>query len=225
MICPFCKTDIDNDSFYCDQCGNEILICPVCKNPGKGKRCTQDGSKLNTAKEFADSKNKVEQFAANSNDGMQQPIQQKTVTQNTYLGNIPDITKGNRELDNDLSGANFIGQPAKNITDIIQIANRKLNIVIRLKDGDVIGRKAGNFTNIFGAYNQISGKHAQILFIQSKGMCIVDLGSSNGTKFGGKTLLPNQPEVIINGATLLLANIEFSVEVFSPNNPDATVRV
>jgi predicted amidophosphoribosyltransferase len=35
MICPACKNEIERDSFYCDQCGEEILICPACKNRAK----------------------------------------------------------------------------------------------------------------------------------------------------------------------------------------------
>ncbi len=50
MYCAFCKAEIEDDSFYCDQCGREILICPKCNKPGKGKICTQDGTTLITAK-------------------------------------------------------------------------------------------------------------------------------------------------------------------------------
>jgi len=46
MQCSFCKISIDDDSLYCDQCGKEILICPKCNKPGKGKMCTIDGTPL-----------------------------------------------------------------------------------------------------------------------------------------------------------------------------------
>lgn len=46
MICAHCNGGIDDDSYYCDQCGKEILICPKCRKPGKGKICTSDGSTL-----------------------------------------------------------------------------------------------------------------------------------------------------------------------------------
>lgn len=51
MICLFCKCEIDDDSFYCDQCGQEILICPKCNKPSKGKFCTSDGTTLVKMKE------------------------------------------------------------------------------------------------------------------------------------------------------------------------------
>lgn len=50
MQCAFCKATIDDDSLYCDQCGKEILVCPKCNKPGRGKVCTQDGTTLVTAK-------------------------------------------------------------------------------------------------------------------------------------------------------------------------------
>lgn len=41
--CPKCKSEIDNDSHYCDQCGQEIRYCSLCGHPGKGNRCTDCG--------------------------------------------------------------------------------------------------------------------------------------------------------------------------------------
>ena len=46
MQCPSCKETIDDDSLYCDQCGEQILVCSVCGRPGKGKRCIFDGKEL-----------------------------------------------------------------------------------------------------------------------------------------------------------------------------------
>jgi len=44
--CPSCKEQIDDDSRYCDQCGEQILICSVCGRTGKGKRCIFDGKEM-----------------------------------------------------------------------------------------------------------------------------------------------------------------------------------
>ena len=46
MQCPLCKETIDDDSRYCDQCGEQIMVCSVCGRPGKGKRCIFDGKEL-----------------------------------------------------------------------------------------------------------------------------------------------------------------------------------
>jgi len=46
MQCPLCKETIDEDSRFCDQCGEQIMVCSVCGRPGKGKRCIFDGKEL-----------------------------------------------------------------------------------------------------------------------------------------------------------------------------------
>ncbi len=51
MICAWCKSDIDNDSYHCDQCGKEQFICPACGKPGKGKSCVEDGNPLFSPKQ------------------------------------------------------------------------------------------------------------------------------------------------------------------------------
>lgn len=54
MKCHNCKSVIDNDSWFCDQCGAKIYLCPECHTPGKGegKRCGMCGSKLVAAEEL-----------------------------------------------------------------------------------------------------------------------------------------------------------------------------
>jgi len=46
MQCLSCGSVIEDDSFYCDQCGLEIKVCELCGTPGKGKRCTRDGKRM-----------------------------------------------------------------------------------------------------------------------------------------------------------------------------------
>lgn len=53
--CPKCKANIESDSWFCDQCGSELFICPECKIFGKGKRCTQCGTELVKASSMASS--------------------------------------------------------------------------------------------------------------------------------------------------------------------------
>jgi len=45
-ICPYCGALIADDSFYCDQCGKQLLICPNCHEYGKGKFCKHCGSPM-----------------------------------------------------------------------------------------------------------------------------------------------------------------------------------
>lgn len=53
QTCPKCKQLIDDDSWYCDQCGAELMVCPQCRTIKRGMRCNQCGSPLIKAKDFA----------------------------------------------------------------------------------------------------------------------------------------------------------------------------
>ncbi len=53
MTCANCSSTIDDDSFYCDQCGEAVLVCSECGRPGAGKRCIYDGKRLIPAAEVA----------------------------------------------------------------------------------------------------------------------------------------------------------------------------
>ena len=43
IICPSCKEEIDDNSYYCDQCGHALLYCKQCGRVGIGRRCTYCG--------------------------------------------------------------------------------------------------------------------------------------------------------------------------------------
>ena len=43
IICPTCKEEIEDDSRYCDQCGQALLYCNQCGRVGIGRRCTYCG--------------------------------------------------------------------------------------------------------------------------------------------------------------------------------------
>ena len=36
MKCYNCKSEIDADSCFCDQCGEQVFVCPQCHTAGKG---------------------------------------------------------------------------------------------------------------------------------------------------------------------------------------------
>ena len=43
IICPNCKEEIEEQSFYCDQCGQALMYCSNCGRVGTGRRCTYCG--------------------------------------------------------------------------------------------------------------------------------------------------------------------------------------
>jgi hypothetical protein len=46
IICPACKEEIEDDSHYCDQCGQQLLFCKQCGHVGVGRRCTRCGGMM-----------------------------------------------------------------------------------------------------------------------------------------------------------------------------------
>jgi pSer/pThr/pTyr-binding forkhead associated (FHA) protein len=46
MECGKCKAQIDDDSYFCDQCAVELFRCIGCGQLGSGKRCKHDGKPL-----------------------------------------------------------------------------------------------------------------------------------------------------------------------------------
>ena len=52
MKCPFCKAVIDDDSWFCDQCGKELKFCPECRQPKRGTECPACGADLVSAAAF-----------------------------------------------------------------------------------------------------------------------------------------------------------------------------
>lgn len=52
MRCLYCKEIIDDDSFYCDQCGRKLTFCPDCKVLQRGTECPVCGATLVGGKEY-----------------------------------------------------------------------------------------------------------------------------------------------------------------------------
>lgn len=201
MICPNCKCDIEDDSFYCDQCGAEIMICPKCKSPGKGKICTQDGTKLIPAKE--------------AQTGALPALKQTEPAVHPGSGHTPAAAVT----------AHPVPEQAA-VPGSISFTNKAINARFSPADGDVIGRNSGQYVHIFGNYNQVSGRHAQINNDTKLGWCITDLGSSNGTKYNGQPLTPNVRQPLTDKSFVLIANIEFYIQIEpAPSNASKTVRI
>ena len=52
VSCPFCDKEIENDSYFCDQCGEKLKLCPKGHGFKKGKICSQCGRTLVEAHTF-----------------------------------------------------------------------------------------------------------------------------------------------------------------------------
>jgi hypothetical protein len=193
MQCPFCKISIDDDSLYCDQCGKEILICPKCNKPGKGKMCTRDGTKLITMK------SKI----AGTAIGVGVSVAVSSVPAQN-LGPTPVLDKGE-----------------------LHLINKNLGLDIKIEKDVLVGRTTGDFVDIFRKYQTVSSRHLQINFDLQKGWLVTDLGSTNGTKYNNIALVPNKPQILKDKSYLIIANIEFYVQILTkkPIGKTGTTRV
>lgn len=102
IICPACKEEIDNDSHFCDQCGQALLFCDRCGNVGIGRRCTHCGG-LMVAPD-------VNKKASDGIFGMPESDMTTSISTREYQqqngNNIPVLTLANDSLNIRIVGIN-----------------------------------------------------------------------------------------------------------------------
>lgn len=237
QTCPKCKQLIEDDSWFCDQCGTELMVCPSCRTIKRGMTCNQCGTKLVTAKAFAQNGGSVK-------DPTTPPVGN---TQNVGPSPTPNVNPN----PNSQPHTGFVGQHTPNTGQPIQNTGQQVvtpgqpiadtnsdrtmrpgatppppprqpqakpghlvcqNPPIRLGigDGAIIGRR-GSYAQTFAGQGYVSGNHARLQYNASGQFEIVDLGSTNGTFVNGQQLAPNMPRVVNVGDIVKFANLEFAV--------------
>lgn len=240
QTCPKCKQLIEDDSWFCDQCGTELMVCPSCRTIKRGMTCNQCGTKLVTAKAFAQNGGSVKDPTTppvgNTQDVGPSP------TPNVNSNPIPQPPTG------------FVGQPMPNTGQHTPNTGQQVvppgqpiadmntdrtmrpgatppsppprqpqakpghlvcqNPLIRLGigDGAIIGRR-GSYAQAFAGQGYVSGNHARLQYNASGQFEVVDLGSTNGTFVNGQQLAPNMPRVVNVGDIVKFANLEFAVQI------------
>jgi len=208
MKCVKCKAEIEDDSWFCDQCGIEIKRCSVCSAPGKGKRCTKCGNKMVPAQELAE----VQETNNTQAGGT-------TVNAGPKAGDasVDEVPKASAEPDPDKTirpgEQAATAEPASTKTQTLTLINKVLNISLKGEHEAIIGRKKGQYAPILGQYGQVSGTHAQLHHHPENGWTVTDLGSTNGTKYNKSPVQPHVPQKLENKSFLQIANIEFYVEI------------
>jgi pSer/pThr/pTyr-binding forkhead associated (FHA) protein len=203
MECYFCKEKIDDDSLYCDQCGKQILVCPVCGRQGKGPRCIHDGEKMVPA----GSTNAPAQTGAQ----VQTPVQTGTTGQTPVQTGVQGQTGDQVQTPSPVTPVPVSGgndSTKKPVSNAVKFTGN--GITFTAKDGDVIGRKTGSFVGIFSTYQYVSGTHCKIVKMPG-GWHIQDLGSTNGTFVQGTQIAPNVPHPLTNNCAVKIATSDFTV--------------
>lgn len=191
IICPSCKEEIEDDSHYCDQCGQELVYCSNCGRVGMGRRCTYCGGLMISADELQ----KQRELSVHVSGGISDnPISQS-------------LTQTSRRAP---EGSQL---PVQNGIPTLTLYNPTLDIRMVGVNGAVIGRRQGPYQQLFEGNLYISGVHAQLIYKPDSGWCIIDKHSSNGTKLNQRDVMPDIPMTIKSGDIVTLANINLQVSI------------
>lgn len=187
IICPICKEEIDDDSHYCDQCGQALVYCSKCSRVGIGRRCTYCGGLMVAANELTNINGTSIADIPSKNffSGVETTGNNLSVSLSNISNKIPQLTLVNLSLDINISGIN----------------------------GAVIGRRQGPYRQIFEQHRYVSGVHAQLVFKPETGWCIIDKHSSNGTKLNQRMMRPDELMSMKNGDIVTIANINLEVNI------------
>lgn len=191
IICPNCKEEIEDDSHFCDQCGQTLLFCKNCGRVGIGRRCTQCGGMMLSSEEY---QTQAARLVFSSQ--MSASISQSMATTTPISGATP-----------------MTQRPVVHGIPVLTLTNSSLNIHIQGINGAVIGRRQGPYAQFFAQQMYVSGVHAQLKYNAGSGWCIVDKHSSNGTKLNQHALQPDVEMSLRNGDILTIANINLQVSV------------
>lgn len=188
IICPNCKAEIEENSNYCDQCGQSLVYCSSCGRVGTGRRCTYCGGLMVSADELIEQRKGKPKYHTVGE-----------VSQTFATGGVT------------ANGTPKAGGPEGIPT--LTLYNPSLDIRIIGVNGAIIGRKQGPYQQLFDGNMYISGVHAQLLYKPDSGWCVIDKHSSNGTKLNQRDLLPDIPMSVKTGDIVSLANINLQVSV------------
>ena len=187
IICPSCKEEIEEESHYCDQCGQELVYCSSCGRVGMGRRCTYCGGLMVGPDEVKEQRNAPKKPAAADSLSY------------TFTSRRPDPV-----------GAQM---PVQSGVPTLTLYNPSLDIRMVGVNGAIIGRRQGPYQQLFEGNMYVSGVHAQLIYKPDSGWCIIDKNSSNGTKLNQRDLQPDVPMSIKSGDIVTLANINLQVSV------------
>lgn len=193
IICPNCKEEIDDDSHYCDQCGQALLYCEKCGRVGIGRRCTSCGGLMVSPDDYQNRINNSPSMSSSVSSG----FVSRDFIQTTRGGNAP------------VAGAPVMPQGLPQLL----LCNDSLNIRIVALNGAVIGRRQGPYVQFFQQNMYVSGVHAQLKYNSGTGWCVADKHSSNGTKLNEHQLQPDIEMSLKNGDILTIANVNLQVRI------------
>ena len=192
IICPNCREEIEDNSNFCDQCGQALLYCNRCGRVGMGRRCTSCGGLMVTAEE--------RESGADARLSISASVSARYTSQRV-APSISSMPTGG------------VASRSPHGIPMLTLSNPSLNIRIDGINGAVIGRKQGPYVQYFQQNMFVSGVHAQLKYKADTGWCITDKHSSNGTKLNDRQLQPDVDMSLKNDDIVTIANINLQVTV------------
>ena len=193
IVCPNCKEEIDDDSHFCDQCGQELAYCERCGRVGLGRRCTSCGGLMLSPSDY-----------------------EKRAAQNAAASSVStgfDSQGFDSQSRQNFDSTNPKMFPGSHAVPQLLLYNETLNIRLMGINGAIIGRRQGPYAQQLQQQMYVSGVHAQLKYNAQTGWCIADKHSSNGTKLNDHTLQPDVEMSMKNGDLLSIANIVLQVSI------------
>jgi hypothetical protein len=208
LACPTCKADIDDDSFYCDQCGAELLKCGRCGFVGKGKVCPHDRTPLMPAKALAGgspppaSKSMTPAGAGTSAVGPAPTMPLPPAAQ-------PAISAAST------AGPGLSPSPAVAAApgQVLCLRSAAHGGVLRPASGDVLGRRFGPHAAVLSRFSQISSNHLELRRDGNGVWFAKDMNSFNHSFYNGAQLAPQQEQRLDAGGLLSLGDVAFIVSL------------
>ncbi len=212
MKCPYCKETIDDDSYYCDQCGKELHFCPDCGKPKQGTSCPACGADLvNGATFFLKKPQTTQPTVTPPQQASPFSTQQRPATQAPQSNFVPQSTFSPQS---NYAPQGTSVQASPQGTSVAAPAAPRAHALtgngwqLPLKEG-VFGRTQGIYPE-FGTQQYISGRHGQFRMMNGQWQ-VLDFGSTNGTFLNGQRLAPNNWYDLNLGDQLQIATTNFVV--------------
>ncbi len=195
IYCPNCKEEIEDDSPYCDQCGEALVYCSNCGRVGMGRRCTQCGGLMVSVEEIQKLRKEQESLRT------------------SFRTSVPQWNMGNVSARTTTDNPAVSAVPVRAGIPVLILYNPSLDIRLQGINGAIIGRKQGPYMQQFQGNMFVSSVHAQLIYRPDSGWAIIDKNSSNGTKLNQRDLQPDVPMTLKAGDIVTLANINLQVSI------------
>ena len=224
QTCPKCKQLIEDDSWFCDQCGTKLVTAKAfAQNGGSVKDPTTPpvGNTQNVGPSPTPNVNSnpvpqpptgfVGQPMPNTGQPMPNTGQPMPNTGQQVV--TPGQPIADMNTDRTMRpGATPPPPPRQPQAKPGHLVCQNPSIRLGIGDGAIIGRR-GSYAQAFAGQGYVSGNHARLQYNACGQFEVVDLGSTNGTFVNGQQLAPNMPRVVNVGDIVKFANLEFAVQI------------